>query len=112
MCPKPIGKELWDFNEVKDRWDSLILRAHITRNGNRMLYQEGVVARMLSPESLIAHISVDSITLPIGTAMYCGTMPLLQSMGPADLFEIELEDPTRGRKLKHSYTTRTLPYSD
>jgi hypothetical protein len=50
--------------------------------------------------------------LPVGTAMYCGTMPLLAEMGPATHFEMELEDPIRGRSLRHGYTARELQYND
>jgi len=112
MCPKPVSRELWAFDDIKDHWDSLVLRSYITRDGDRILYQEGSVTRMLGPEDLISRLTEGSTTLPVGTAMYCGTMPLQQAMGPATLFEMELEDPVRDRKLKHSYTTRALPYSD
>ena len=112
MCPKPIGRDLWFFSEVQDHWDSLILRSFVHRDGKRMLYQEGSVTRMLAPEELISRFAEGSPVLPIGTVMYCGTMPLLQPMGPADLFEMELEDPVLGRKLRHRYKVRTLPYSD
>lgn len=112
MCPKPVGPHLWPFDEVKNHWDSLILRSYVTRNSERMLYQEGAVTRMLAPEELISRFMQDSVSLPLGTAMYCGTIPLLQPMGPSDVFEMELEDPVRGRKLNHSYAVRPLPYSD
>jgi hypothetical protein len=112
MCPKPIGAELWSFEDVKDHWDELLLRSYVHREGHRLLYQEGAVTRMLSPADLISRLTVGGAELPVGTAMYCGTMPLLQSMGPSERFELELEDPVRQRTLKHSYCVRTLPYSD
>src|ERR1700726_1179459 len=76
MCPKPISRELWPFAEMKDHWDALVLRSWITRDHQRRLYQEGVVTRMLAPEDLIARYT-GGATLPSGTAMFCGTMPLL-----------------------------------
>jgi len=111
MCPKPISRELWPFAEMKDHWDSLVLRSWVTRD-QQMLYQEGVVTRMLAPEDLIGRYTGGRATLPSGTAMFCGTMPLLTPIGPAVEFQMELEDPVLGRKLRHRYSTRELPYND
>jgi hypothetical protein len=112
MCPKPISRELWPFAEMKSYWDSLVLRSWITRDQQQMLYQQGVVTRMLSPEGLIARYTGGSTTLPAGTAMFCGTMPLLAPMGPATEFKMELEDPGQNRTLRHQYSVRVLPYND
>jgi hypothetical protein len=97
---------------MKDHWDQLVLRSWITRNNQQLLYQEGVVTRMLAPEDLIARYTGGSATLPAGTAMFCGTMPLLAPIGPAAEFRMELEDPVLGRTLRHRYSTRELPYND
>src|ERR1700759_2606422 len=40
MCPKPIGEELWSFNDVQEHWDELILRSFVHRDGQRLSYQE------------------------------------------------------------------------
>jgi hypothetical protein len=112
MCPKPISRELWPFAEMKDHWDTLVLRSWITRDGQKILYQEGVVARMLAPEDLIARYTDGGNSLAQGTIMFCGTMPLLAPIGRSDDFEMELEDPVLGRKLQHRYSTRELPYND
>lgn len=112
MCPKPISEELWSFDDVRDHWDELVLRSYIHRDGQRLLYQEGAVTRMLSPGDLISRLTGGDTKLPAGTAMYCGTMPLLQPMGASEQFELELEDPVRQKTIKHSYRVRTLPYND
>jgi hypothetical protein len=97
---------------MKDHWDGLVLRSWITRNSQQLLYQEGVVTRMLPPGDLIARYTGGGTTLPIGTVMFCGTMPLLAPIGPATEFQMELEDPVLGRTLRHRYSTRELPYND
>jgi len=112
MCPKPIGEELWPFDDVQDHWDALILRSFTHRDDQRLLYQEGAVTRVLPPKELISRLTRGDMRLPVGTAMYCGTMPLLQPIGPFERFDMELEDPVRRRTIKHSYNVRTLPYSD
>lgn len=112
MCPKPIGEMLWSFNDVQEHWDELILRSFIHRDGHRLPYQEGAVTHMLPPKDLILRLTGDDMTLPAGTAMYCGTMPLLQPIGPSERFELQLEDPVRRRTIQHSYRVRMLPYGD
>jgi len=112
MCPKPVSQSLWRFEDVKAHWDSLILRSWATRDGKRELYQEGPVTRMLDPEDVMGRYLKASGVLPAGTAMYCGTLPVLTTIGAAEKFEIELEDPIKQRRLQHAYNTRTLPYND
>jgi hypothetical protein len=112
MCPKPLGSVLWPFEEVRDHWDSLMLRSWITRNGKRELYQEGLVTRMRAPEDLIGRYLEKDGALPVGTVMYCGTLPVHGKIEAGELFEVELEDPLRGRSLKHGYSARMLPYND
>ena len=47
--------------------------------------------------------------LPVGTAMFCGTLAVHGGVVAADSFEMELEDPVIGRKLTHRYRTISLP---
>jgi hypothetical protein len=44
MCEKPVAPELWAFEDVRDHWDSLVLRSWIEEDGKPCLYQEGSVA--------------------------------------------------------------------
>jgi hypothetical protein len=112
MCPKPVGATLWPWSEVKDHWDRLVLRSWVTRDGQRALYQEGSVTKMLAPDDLIKRYLESDTALPVGTAMFCGTLPVIGAIGGGDLFEIELEDPIRKHSLKHGYHVRSLAYAD
>lgn len=112
VCPKPIGKDLWAMNEVKEHWDSLILRSWVTCDGGRRLYQEGGVTKMLSPKELIDRYSARNGSFPVGTLMYGGTLPVVERMGGGEKFEMELEDPLRRRSLRHAYHIRSLAYAD
>ena len=112
MCPKPIGRELWHLAEVEGHWDRLVLRSHVTRGGQRRLYQEGSVSRLLAPGELLARFPDSPGSLPTGTAMFCGTLPVQGEIGGGERFEIELHDPASGRSLKHSYATRSLAVAD
>jgi hypothetical protein len=108
MCPKPIGRTLWAFDDVALQWDLLTLRSWVTRGGARQLYQEGAAVQLLHPRDLMFRYAGDPLALPPGTVMYCGTLPVHGEIGGGDRFEIELEDPRRGWKLQHAYSTRRL----
>jgi len=112
MCAKPIGRELWAFEAVRNHWDRLVLRSWVVRNGQRQLYQEGPVTRMRTPDDLMAGYAGRSAVLPAGSAMFCGTLPVNGEIRGGDRFEIELEDPVLQRALRHSYRVRTLSIVD
>ena len=109
MCAKPISRRLWRFADVSARWDQLMVRSFATRNGKRTLYQEGPLAKMRHPDDLTARYLGAGATLPVGTAMFCGTLAVHGELTGADLFELEIEDPVAKRKITHQYVTHILP---
>jgi hypothetical protein len=112
MCPKPIGRELWRLEDVEPRWDGLVLRSWVTRGGRRELYQEGSVTNMLAPRDLVSAFLGRTGTLPPGTAMFGGTLPVMGGIRGGERFEIELEDPGAGRVLRHAYDARSFVTAD
>ncbi len=112
MCPKPVGRALWRLDDVEDRWDALVLRSHVTRKGKRVLYQEGPVSRMLAPRDLLARLAQSGGDLPVGSAMFCGTLAVHGEIGGGERFEIELHDALKNRSLTHGYWTRCLAIAD
>ena len=109
MCAKPIGPQLWRYDEVKPHWDKLKLRSFVSsEGGSRRLYQEGSLINMRPPEELI-QLYTGSNTLPRGTAMFCGTFAVHGGISYSGHFEIELEDPVLSRKLTHRYRVIELP---
>jgi len=100
LCAKPIAKDAWRYDEVKDHWERLVLRAW----ADGELYQEGAVTAMRSPEDLLARYP-----LRPGWAMFCGTLAAKGGIRPAQAFRMELEDPVRKRKLAHEYRIAVLP---
>jgi hypothetical protein len=108
MCAKPIAAAAWRYEDVRPHWDQLKLRADVRRGGERKLYQEGFVASMRPPDELIKLYTKDA-ALPVGTAMFCGTLAVHGNITFADRFEIELADPVHGRSISHAYTITALP---
>ena len=109
MCPKPISRTLWSFADVAAHWDRLILRAWAVEGGQRSLYQEDPVSELMHPADLVACLLGADGPMPVGTALFCGTLPVRGAVRPAERFEIELEDPVRHRALRHGYDVVTLP---
>jgi Protein of unknown function (DUF2848) len=107
LCGKPVGAHLWRYVDVADHWDKLIIRSWATIGGKRVLYQEGELAGMRTPEDLLQRYGVK--TLARGAAMFCGTVGAIGGIRPATRFEMELEDPVRKRKLSQAYDVVALP---
>jgi hypothetical protein len=107
MCAKPVSREVWPLEDVAAHWDRLILRSNVGTEGRRRLYQEGPVAAMRPPTELFKLYCGG--LLPVGTAMFCGTLAVHGGITPSETFEMELEDPALGRKITHSYRVKTLP---
>jgi hypothetical protein len=107
LCGKVVGRHLWRLDEVIGHWDSLILRAWATIGGERVLYQEGPLSQMRTPADLMARYG--ATPLPAGTAMFCGTLGAIGGIRPASRFEMAIEDPIRGRTLRHAYDVVSLP---
>jgi hypothetical protein len=108
MCDKPIAPELWAFEDVRDHWDSLILRSWIEEGGERRLYQEGAVAAMLVPDTIVAGFE-PSGELAEGTAMFCGTLAAQGGIRTSSRFSFELVDPVRNRRIAYAYDIVILP---
>ena len=108
LCDKPLASTFWAFDEVAPHWDRLHLRAHVTENGTRAVYQDGSVAAMIDPRDLMRRYATDG-RLADRTLMFCGTLAALGVVRATDAFAFELEDPVLGRKIAHAYRVRKLP---
>ncbi len=107
MCDKPIASAFWPLDEVAPHWDQLMLRSWIEEDGERKLYQEGSVAAMLAPQTLMTKYASDG--LAPGTLMFCGTLAAKGGVRPAPRFLFSLEDPVLNRRIEHAYEIVNLP---
>jgi hypothetical protein len=109
MCAKPVASAAWKFDAVSAHWDELIVRSWMTKGGQRRLYQEGPLAKMRHPSDLLKLYGGEGYVPEPGLVMFCGTLAVHGSLEPAELFEMELEDPVLQRRLTHSYRVTELP---
>jgi hypothetical protein len=106
LAGKVLGRTLWRVDELRERWDSLVLRAHVLIGSERVLYQEGALALMRTPDDLIVRYGK---TLAPGTIMMSGTLNAIGGIRPAARFEMELHDPGAQRSILHAYDITELP---
>ena len=109
MCAKVVASTLWRFDDLAPHWDSIELRSWAHRGGRRELYQEGTLASILLSADLLARYATDGEPLGIGGALFSGTIATVHQIGPADEFEMEMNDSTLGRRISHHYRIETLP---
>lgn len=102
MCAKPLSQSVWRFSEVAEHWDQLEMRCYRTLNGERALYQQGLVTSLLHPLDLIEKWS-GKRHLEAGQVMFCGTQAVMGHLGYGEAFEVVLHDPVLGRSLSHAY---------
>jgi len=104
ICAKPAAPELWNFDDVKDHIDSLILRCSIQENGEWISYQEGTLANL---QPLVNLIKINEFG--DSCAMLCGTLPAIGGVRSATEYKMELEDPIRDVDIYLEYQVNILP---
>lgn len=109
MCGKSVGMDFWRLADVEAHWDQIRMRAYAVMNGERVLYQDGLLATLRPPSDLMAKWRGHGQGLPPGTVMFGGTLGAIGGIRPASRFEMELHDPVLGRSIAHGYDISVLP---
>jgi hypothetical protein len=109
LCAKPLAVEFWLLSDVLPHWDKLVLRSFAVVHEKRRLYQESQMTALWRPDTLIADYFGPGNQLAEATAMFCGTVPAIDGIVPAQRFEIELLDPVLKRTITHGYDIVSLP---
>lgn len=109
---KPVGATWWDYADLADAWDDIVLSAAVMIDGSWQAYQEGRLAEMLAPGDILAE--VDRRVPPrVGDAVFSGTLPVLGGQfRPSERFRVTLVDPTAARELSCDYRIDVLPDLD
>ena len=111
LCAKVVSREVWRLSDLVGHWDELVLRAWVGEKGAETLYQEGPLARMMTPQAILECVQ-ENITEPLEAAVvYSGTFAVIGGHFQAlPVFTVELEDPRRRRKLHCAYRVRQMDY--
>lgn len=105
-CPKIIARQSWLYQDVRDPWDEIILRSHVTKEGKRTLYQEAKLDNIIDVDTLLT--LEDGKYRGNGAVVFSGTIPTHGGLIFADRFEMEMVDLKLSRRISHSYDVNVL----
>lgn len=108
VCEKPLCSTLWDYDDLRDHWDSLEMYAWQTVDGKEIPYQQGTTADILPVADLLAAARRETPDLE-NAIMFSGTIPTLAGFFYGQAFSCELRDKTLGRSLRLRYDQRVYP---
>lgn len=108
LCPKPVSVQAWRYDDVIEGWDEIGLEADQERSGATVEYQRGPLAACRRPEDLIQRYT-GGASLPVGTVLFCGTIPVIDGIAGGEAFTMRLSDPAKNRILEHTYQIDVLP---
>ncbi len=106
-CPKILSAVLWDYEDVKDHWDELVLKGWIGAEGEEELYQDSPATALMSVEDLLERTKKDYEVKP-GTIILSGTVPAMGDMATPERFAAALVDPVAKREIRMAYSVCNL----
>jgi len=106
LCSKPISRTVWRWRDVAEHWDQVSLSSTV---GGGVRYQHGSTSALRRPDALLEIYEGRQGSLPDGSVMFCGTLPVEGGIRFADEMTLELWDPILDRSIVHRYAIDVLP---
>ena len=111
ICLNVISKKIWLYEDIKDHWDELVMKAWVKEKREKKLYQEGKLEKMLRPEELIKKVRERLTGDLTGAVVFSGTFPIIGGkINFEPYFEIELIDEMKGKLLRHVYIAEPIDW--
>jgi len=111
IYPTVIAPNVWRFEDVQDNWDDIIMRSWVFENGQRELYQEDKLEKMLRPEDIMEKVRAKVFGDMNGMIILGGTFATIKGeISFSSTFEMELFDPNSGRSIKHFYSAEPMTW--
>jgi len=106
-----MSPAVWCYEDVKEHWDDLIMRSWVEKNGQRWLYQEGNLEKLIRPEKLIEEVKSRVTGDLNGMVIFSGTLHTISGeLCYSPYFEMELVDEHAGRAIRHAYTAEPITW--
>jgi hypothetical protein len=103
ICPNVMARAAWDYADVADHVDDLVLRAWVRIGSTWQPYQEAPIGALLAPSYWLERLS-GRLTDGAAVVLFSGTVPTLGgALKFGGGFRMSLEDPRRGRSIIHEY---------
>ena len=111
IAPNLISRNVWPLAEVEDHWDSLELSSKVVKDGEEILYQQGLLELILDPRGLMELVQ-SKIQAPLdGTVIFSGTLGMLtDGFVFGERFMAQIVDPKLERRLEVGYDIKPLDY--
>jgi hypothetical protein len=108
LCPKIIGSEVFQFDEVSPYWDDIVLTCETKQDsGPWQVYQSELLRAVLHPDELIEKCFEGEPSL--GSILMSGTIPIVDGVTRfADQYRLSLEVPTLNQRIEFSYGVDAL----
>ena len=123
MCPHPIARDAWPYEEVRDHWDELRVYSHVESGQHRIALQDSAVSELVTLDFLLAMQEIRELQDPMVLFCGCGSfrdsvetevtqlgLPAETAMGVGDSFLVRLHDPVLERTIEHPF--RPVPLGD
>lgn len=107
ICPKPIGVDIWDYEDIKDHWDSILVRSYQTIDSKEIAYQDGTLADILPPEQIISELR-ERVGDIGNSVIFSGTVPALDGFKFGTTFRCELKDEALSRSISCFYNATAI----
>lgn len=109
LCPKVLSAEVVPLDEVRGRWDEIVISSEVSSDGARWLpYQEAPLADLIDPDELLRASGIG--TLPEGGVLLSGTVPLVDGVTRyAAHFRGVMRFPDRSAELALAYRVDVMP---
>ena len=109
IAPNVVSRRAWRLDDVRDHWDDVALRAHVTVDGERRRYQDTTLAELVPPERVLEVVRERYGEPMAGTVALSGTVATVDGqLTPGERFEVALEDPVRERSLEVGYDVEPI----
>nr|MBA3447562.1 DUF2848 family protein [Pseudaminobacter sp.] len=102
VAPDVMAAELWNWTDVQDHFDDLILRCRVHFDGEWHVAQEAACATLRSPRFWLDHAAFNR-GFADGMVLFSGTINHVAGMMQGDAYEISMIDPKLDRAIRHTY---------
>jgi hypothetical protein len=107
-CPKIISPEAWRYQDIKDHWDSIVIKSIVEQGGKKILYQKESLRSLLKLETLLGHIDTERFGEK-GLVIFSGTIPLTEGeLVYSNKFRFVMSDPVLQREIAGEYKVTIL----
>lgn len=110
LCAKPFTNHFWDYDEIKNHWDNIILRSEQreVEKGELVKYQDNTVANILHPDTVLKAIE-DKYGEDYEAIIFSGSVANVTGRFIYGVeFKYEIEDPICNRKINGKYKIKNI----